>query len=502
MMKKTPHSAHSRAFGRLQQRLNLHYEEIFLDDLAEKTVVVVPSLTLDREILKSLRGAIFYEERMLCMLMLLRMPRTHIIYLTSVPIDDSIIDYYLHMLPGITGYHARQRLALMSCYDASRISLTEKILQRPRLIQKIKALIKSPQRSHLVCFNETEAEKQLALQLDIPVYGSDPDLAFLGNKTGSRQLFRKLNLPLPAGIEGIQSEEGIACALAQLKQENPALRKAVVKINDGFSGDGNAIFYYPHDSPCDAARIQSCLPHQLRMVAENVSYELYLAKFISMGGIVEVFIEGDIKESPSVQCRITPRGDCDVISTHDQLLGGESGQVFLGATFPARAEYNLSIAEMGKKVAEELRQHGVLGRFGVDFISVKQPHGWEHYAIEINLRKGGTTHPFMMLQFLTDGRFDWQKGVYTTPNGQQRCYFASDNVVNPRLKGLSPQDLIDIAIGNRIQYDATTQCGVTFHMIGALSQYGKLGLVCIGKSTDDAWNYYIKTIEALEAACS
>ena len=134
-----------RAFSKLQQRFAKHFHEIFLNDLAGKTVVIIPSLTLDSEMLKTVKGVVHYEERMLCLLMLLRMPRTQVIYVTSVPIDNSIIDYYLHLLPGITGYHARQRLTLLSCYDASRKSLTEKILDRPRLIKRIRELIKFPE---------------------------------------------------------------------------------------------------------------------------------------------------------------------------------------------------------------------------------------------------------------------------------------------------------------------------------------------------------------------
>ena len=53
-----------------------------------------------------------------------------------------------------------------------------------------------------------------------------------------------------------------------------------------------------------------------------------------MGGIVEAFIEGDVKKSPSVQYRITP-ATIETVSTHDQLLGGADGQIFLGAYFPA-----------------------------------------------------------------------------------------------------------------------------------------------------------------------
>ena len=114
-----------------------------------------------------------------------------------------------------------------------------------------------------------------------------------------------------------------------------------------------------------------------------------------MGGIVEVFLDGEIKMSPSVQCVINPDKNIDIVSTHDQLLGGDDGQIFLGAIFPADEAYSVSLATEGKKIATALAAKGAMGRFAVDFISVKQDDSsWRHYAIEINLRKGGTTHPF------------------------------------------------------------------------------------------------------------
>ena len=491
------------AFTTLQERFTKHFSEIFLNDLAEKTVVIIPSLTLDSEMLTTVKGIIHYEERMLCMLMLLRMPRTQVIYITSVPIDSSIIDYYVHMLPGITGYHARQRLTILSCYDASRKSLTEKILQRPRLIKRIRDLIKFPEMTHMACFNVTAHEKKLAITLDIPIYGCDPQLLYLGTKTGSRMIFKQIGIPVPAGIENVQNEKEIASALTELKKNNPALQKAVVKMNDGFSGEGNAIFYYNElqsgEENLESIILQK-LPVYLKAVAA-VSYHQYLQKFIFLGGIVEEFISGEFIQSPSVQCRINPVGDADIISTHDQVLGGECGQVFLGAIFPANKEYNFDISVMGKLIAQELQSQGVLGRFSIDFISVKQPVGWNHYAIEINLRKGGTTHPFLMLQFLTGGEFKWEENIYLMPNGQQRCYFATDNVVNEKYIGLTPHDLIDIAMCNGIQFDGAKQTGVMFHMIGALSQYGKLGMVCIGKTVEEAKEFYTRTMEVLDKEC-
>ncbi len=490
-------------FHALQHQLISQFQQIFPDKLAARTVVVIPSLSLDQEILTKVKGHFFYEERMLCLLMLLRMPRTQIIYVTSLPVDPAIIDYYLHLLPGITGYHARQRLTLLSCFDASAKSLTKKILDRPRLMQRIKNSIAKDSPAHITCFNVTELERLLSVKLNIPLYGCDPDLNFLGTKSGSRKIFKTCGIDLPDVFEDVKNKQQVIDCLTALKQRHPGLQKAVIKMNDGFSGEGNAVFKYT-DATVDETLQQWITDHlytNLTIVAENVTADLFFKKFELMEGIVEVFIEGNIKTSPSVQCRINPLGKIDILSTHDQLLGGEDGQVFLGATFPANIEYAPALGTMGYAIAKELKQHGVLGRFGIDFMSVKEHHKWKHYAIEINLRKGGTTHPYLMLQFLTEGDYDAASGNYYMQDGKKRYYFATDNLQDACFKGLTPHDLIDIAMYNGLHFSNATQEGVMFHLITTLSQYGKLGLVAIGSTAERAKAYYDKVIEVLMREC-
>ena len=286
--------------------------------------------------------------------------------------------------------------------------------------------------------------------------------------------------------------------------ENPSFTFTTPFLNAGFSGDGNAIFSYNGAKQAMDLKkwIKENLQQQLKLVASDLSYQTFFQKYKSMGGIVEEFLEGDIKESPSVQCRITPTGNVEIISTHDQELGGESGQVYIGAQFPASIEYAVEIGNMGRKVATALKEKGVLGRFAVDFISVKENEEWKHYPIEINLRKGGTTHPFLMLQFLTDGIYNEEEGKYYTSKGHLiRYYFCSDNLKSEKYAGLSPHDLIDIAMVNDLHYDGTSQEGVMFHLIGALSQYGKLGVVCIGSTPERAREFYAKIVEVLEKEC-
>ncbi|MEP6595656.1 MAG: peptide ligase PGM1-related protein [Ginsengibacter sp.] len=491
-------------FNNIQQGFRQQFEKIFPDKLAPRTVVIIPSFSLDEEILSKITGHIYYEERLLCLLMLLRMPLTKVIYVSSIPIDIVIIDYYLHLLPGITGIHARKRLTLLSCYDTSSKPLTKKILERPRLIQRIKQNIADINAAHLTCFNITSLEKTLAVQLGIPLFGTDPDLFYEGTKSGGRKIFKASGVSLPDGLEDLQTREDVVKALASLKKNKPGLRKAVVKMNEGFSGEGNAIYYYP-DFSADSnmeKNIDESLSRNLKIMAKDLSENLFFEKINEMGGIAEEFIDAEVKTSPSVQCLINPLSQIEVLSTHDQLLGGEDGQIFIGASFPANSEYSISLAQEGRKIAQTLAKKGGLGRFAIDFISVKHNNEWSHYAIEINLRKGGTTHPYFMLQFLTDGVYNAEKGEYLTASGNKRFYFSTDNVSKECYKGLTPQDLIDIAMFHSLMYDGASQQGVMFHLVGALSQYGKLGLVCIGDTPQKAKEYYDKVIYVLDNECN
>jgi hypothetical protein len=492
------------AFRDIQQRFGRQFETVFPDKLAPRTVVIIPSLSLDLEILSKIKGSVHYEERLLCLLMLLRMPTTKIIYVTSIPIPETIVDYYLHLLPGVTGQHARKRLTMLSCFDSSVKPLTQKILERPRLMERIRQLIADKDSTHLTCYNITPLEKTLAVHLDIPLFGTDPDKFYEGSKSGGRKTFREAGVDLPDGFEDLHSKADIVKALAALKRKYPAMRKAVIKMNDGFSGDGNAMYAYPADAADNVLEqnIDQSLLEQLKPVSKDVSKELFFEKFAEMGGIVEVFLDGEIKMSPSVQCVITPSKQIQIVSTHDQLLGGDDGQIFIGAIFPADEAYSTTLATEGRKIAQALADKGALGRFAIDFISVKQEDGsWKHYAIEINLRKGGTTHPFLMLQFLTDGVYNADTGEYLTASGNKRFYFASDNVSNDKYKGLTPDDLIDISMYHELIYDGAAQEGVMFHLVGALSEHGKLGLVCVGDTPEKAKEYYDRTLQILDHEC-
>jgi hypothetical protein len=487
------------AFNELQARLPALFRNVFADPAAPRTVVVVPGLSMDGEVLSKVVGGRHYEERQLAMLMLLRLPNTRLVFASSTRIEPSIIDYHLGLLQDVAVDDARRRLVLLSAADASPQTLTQKILDRPRLLARIRAAMGDPVLAHLTCFNVTPCERTLAVRLGIPLYGCDPTLMDLGGKSGSRQAFRSAGIALPDGSEDLRDSRDLVAALAALKGRHPALERAVVKLNHGFSGEGNAVFSFAGCPDDEQARwIAAHLPLNLSIEARDLGWERYSAKLAEQGGIVETWVTGTGLRSPSVQMRITPLGGLEYISTHDQILGGPSGQIFQACTFPADAAYAREIQALARRVGEVLKAKGVLGRFGVDFVSVPRGNGWEHLAIEINLRKGGTTHTFQTLQFLTGGRYDPERAVFVTPSSTERSYFATDNVVSPAYRRLTPEDLFEIAARRDLRYETESQCGVTFGLVGALSECGKLGMVAIDAEREAARRRFRRAVAVLD----
>jgi hypothetical protein len=496
-----------KAFRELQSHLGPRWELADGDGPEPRDIVVVPSLSFEGIDTVAIEGVIHYEERMLFALNLLRHPRARLIYVTSAPIHPSAVDYMLSLVSGIPTEHMRRRLTVLPLYDNSLVPLSEKILRRPRVIERIRHLIR-PECGLMTCFTVSELESRLAIALGIPLYGVDPDLVWLGTKSGSRWAFRKAGVPVLPGAEDLKSEADLVNAIDGLWEDNEDLERVVVKHNTGFSGHGNAILdlkvveeVAPRRGTSREARQQAladALPG-MRFVDSRQRWDGFLDKLEREGGIVEVFVEDPDKRAPSCQLRISPTGSLDPISTHDQLVEGVDGQIYAGCRFPADAAYRMVIQQDALRVGEVLQEQGAVGRLAVDFLSMRSDDGsWQHYAIETNLRLGGTTHPMMLLRMMTDGRYDPGTGLYLTPRGEPQFYVATDSMHSASYRGLLVEDLLDIAAVNGLHYQAWSESGVLFHFTGALSEFGKLGITAVGKSPAEADHWFDQTRQVLD----
>jgi hypothetical protein len=475
-------------FVELQKRLRAQWPSVTLRSIGdvERTIVVVHSISMD---VPDQLVPVFpaYEERFLCLVLsLLRSPRSKVVYVTSQPILPRLIDYYFGLVPELDTPEARSRFSVVSLVDGRNLPLTKKLLARPGAIERIRELVAEPELAMILPFATSPDEVELAVRLDLPLYGADPDLDWLGTKTGSRRVFAEEGVPHARGFD-VGSERDVVSALREL-----ACTTAIVKLDKGVSGLGNALV------DVEEALARGALTGALRLEDTEANVADYLQALGEQGGIVEELIEGEDFRSPSAQLRISPAGQVDILSTHDQVLGGPNGQTYFGCRFPADPEYAPRVAAEALKIGRRLAREGVIGRNAVDFVAVRRDGEWHPYAIEINLRCGGTTHPFMAISTLTDGVYEPLSGEFRTRLGDIKHYVATDHLDAPQYAALTPDDLLDVVAERSLGWDAEREAGVALHMVSALAVAGRIGLTAIGDTPSEASALYRELKQTLD----
>jgi hypothetical protein len=210
-------------------------------------------------------------------------------------------------------------------------------------------------------------------------------------------------------------------------------------------------------------------------------------------------VTADEVRSPSVQLRASPTGDVEVLSTHDQILGGPYGLSYLGCRMPAAPEYAAMISEDALRIGRFLADQGAMGRFAIDFLATRRGRTWETYALEINLRNGGTTHPFLTLQALTNGSYESDLGGFRTPDGTARTYMATDHLEHPNYARLTTDDFLDLLPRHDLAWDHERHVGAVFHLASAIGGTGVVGLTAVGVTQAEADRTFERARAALDA---
>jgi predicted ATP-grasp superfamily ATP-dependent carboligase len=247
---------------------------------------------------------------------------------------------------------------------------------------------------------------------------------------------------IPVGVEGVRDTRAAQAALDRLGTD------AVVKLDTGVTGDGNALVAAGAD---------------LAMLPETIRAGL------AGGAVVEERITGAEVTSPSAQVRIDGAGGVEVLSTHEQELDGHR---YVGCRLPAQRAYAPDIARAAVRVGRVLAREGARGRFGVDFVARREADDtWTTYAVEVNLRAGATTHPLGTLALLTGGRYDAATATFRSPTGRELSYVATD-------RATSSLPAAELARSTP-RYDPASECGVVLFMLSALARSGRVGYVAI-----------------------
>jgi hypothetical protein len=263
-------------------------------------------------------------------------------------------------------------------------------------------LIPDLDKAHLVPFMTTDLERELAIELGIPMYAADPRFYAFGTKSGCRRVFIEENIPHPFGMENLHDAGDLIQAIEAMRHERPEIQKAIVKLNEGVSGLGNAqldLSGLPEPgSPAEKSALETRLK-SMQFVLPELTYESYMQELRKKGGIVEELIQGEEIHSPSVQLRISPLGKVELLSTRPDVEV-PAGSTW-GARFPANPEYGRLILQEAAKIGKRFACEGVIGR-------CHRFHRGASTRIGSRTQSRSTcakasTHPYLTPQYLTGG---------------------------------------------------------------------------------------------------
>lgn len=450
----------------------------------DHVMLVLPSYSLGESLLSHYASRIpSLEHRYLVVVaMLERIRSCRMVFISSADPGREVIDYYLSLVPRPQRAEVRSRFSQIALPDVGPRSVAEKLLERPDVIASVRRYV-GGRPVFIEPWNVTEHEVDAAVALQAPINGTAPWLRTLAYKSAGRRLFREAGVPVPYGQEDVHSVEEVAAAAQAIVRARPACAAVVVKHDDSGAGDGNVVI----DLRGDLRAAVEALPAWYR-------------DDLAAGGVVEERISGAEFSSPSAQIDVLPDGRVVLLATHEQELDGKDAQVYVGCRFPADPAYAAEIGRHAVAAGERLARKGVVGRLSVDFAAARDRGGrWAVHALEVNLRKGGTTHPYATLRNNVPGRYDAEEACWVAADGTRRSYRSTDNLVDESWTGLPPAAVMKAVSDRGLHFDHRSRTGVVLHMLSCLAVDGRFGLTAIGRDADHAAALFEQTREAVAA---
>jgi hypothetical protein len=450
-------------------------------------LIALPSFNLGESLLAHYGDRIpALEHRyLLAMTMLGRLESCELVFVCSVAPSQAMLDYYFSLIADDRRRDARARFHVLEVPDRSSRPVAAKLLDSPQKLAELQAVV-AGRPALIEPWNVAAAEMELGKRLGVPVNGTSIELWPLGFKSAGRRLLREAGLPVPEGREDLYSVEQVLAAIEEIRSRRPDTPGVVIKTDDSGAGDGNRVLRFAD------------IPNPVDFVADLPTG--YLAELVK-GCVVEELITGTSFASPSVQFDLYPGGHWHVLATHDQVLGGDDDQVYLGCRFPAAPAYAARLGRYANAIAAMLVNKGLLGRVSVDFAASTSGESWDLYALELNLRKGGTTHPYAALRNLVPGHYDVGSARWVAEDGSSRCYESTDNLLADAWRGRSPSTVMAAIDEAGLGFNPDTRVGVLLHMLSGLAIDGRIGLTAIATSRHQASQLFASAVDALSARC-
>jgi len=445
-------------------------------DSKPRTIVSIQSVSLGGLTSRYLRGLNYFEERNFYFVDLLRNRNRECVAVLSDDIDRRFLEHAMSegaRACNLSTSDVARRWKTVFIPTDGRSSLSELLLRTPRAFGALREIVERCENPILDFWTVSEHELELAKALGLPHFGLREEQLSIDSKSNGRAIFEALEIRHPRGHRNIHSADDAQRALADLSSRSDA-RSFLIKLNCEEAGNGIARV---RRSMIDGSRDRFVAHLE---VSKKIPLEAFVSQIGRQGAVVEEYIEAPITSFPSVKMNVRPDGQVVNLATHDQVL---TGMAYSGSRFPANEEYRKELIARGYEIAVDLAAKGVRGIVSVDFIATRERAAgpWTLWGLEINARKGATTHPYLWTRLLTDATYDERTGRLNSRSGQIK-YRSSEYVHVDGLENVSPGALLDAIRHAGLAFDHAAQRGVFVHMATSLRDFSKFGATFVGHS--------------------
>ncbi|OQR95004.1 hypothetical protein ACHHYP_00632 [Achlya hypogyna] len=426
--------------------------------MQRRVVVHVPSFSAEERTRLNMDNFAIRQNLQLARLCAIADPNVDVIYVSPFELSADIQKYMTRLLQlgGVADPHSRVRM--LHPENAERFpehfSLATVLLYSPHCLKKIKRYVRGKE-AYIVAGTVGPEDKRLAIRLQLPLLGMDPDRALLyGTRSGAKRLFTQADVNLPIGAHDIYDEDELILSLAKLTAAHLHQGVWLVKLDADPTDTGIASIdmhalecvvkvraekramkndeYYsqPNVKEGIVRAIVAELTEQFHHLITPCFPDIY-PTWHHMRPVVNRF--GAVIEAQRRACRssgaypakvlariranvfIEPSGGVHITSAQDQIFHSKNKHQSVGAVFPPSAVPFPAIRGASVAIAQTMFASGIIGYASIDyvaFLEVKTVNGkagpprQRLWALQLLPGLTHTAISFVLFTFLSCAQLD------------------------------------------------------------------------------------------------